>query len=207
MLVAGHQSGAGLTPATIGTERALLLDQLLSAVLPAPYRFGTGDAIDQDGKRSGQLDIVVESPFALSLPIGAAASPRLYLAEAIAAVVEVKSDISKQWNEAVRTARNLEPLRRQLRGHAYVGPAPTERIPFFIVAYQGWTEAAKLREHLSGQPIDGILVIEPGAFASNEQFGSLEAAGGASLWGLICCLHQATNGLKQNTPEPFRYVT
>ena len=95
-----HQAGVPMSAATKGQERAAFIDQFLSQVLPLPYRFGTGDATDLAGNRSGQLDVVVEYPFSPTLPLGVGPS-RLYLAEGVAAVIEVKSDAAGQWNEAL----------------------------------------------------------------------------------------------------------
>jgi hypothetical protein len=207
MLQAVHQASSELSDATTGTERAAFIDAFLSEVLPAPFRFGSGDATDRSGKRSGQLDVVVESPFCPSLPIVGGGQVRLYLAEAVAAVIEVKSDVAKQWPQVLETAAKLEPLRRQLEAHSYVGRAPTERIPFFAVGYEGWKQLDMLKEKLGEGTIDGILVIDPGLFASSNQFGDILSSGEAALWGLISCLHEATNSLKQNTPQPYEYVT
>lgn len=86
----------------------------MSKVLPLPYRFGTGDITDTESRKSGQADLVVEYPFLPSVPsIGG--DLRLYLAESVAAVVEVKSDISGQWQEATQTARHVKVLKRELR--------------------------------------------------------------------------------------------
>ena len=207
MLKAVHQSSSGLSTATIGQERAVFIDEFLSGVLPAPFRFGTGDATDRSGKRSGQLDVVVENPFCPSLPIVGGGQIRLYLSEAVAAVIEVKSNIEKQWPQVLETASKLEPLRRELRGHSYVGRKPTERIPFFAVGYEGWKKTDTLKAKLAEGTIDGILVIDPGVFVSNCHFGDILSSGEAALWGFISCLHEATNSLKQNTPQPFKYVT
>ena len=207
MLKAVHQSSSGLSAATTGTERAAFIDGFLSGVLPAPFRFGTGDATDRSGKRSGQLDVVVESPFCPSLPIVGGGRVRLYLAEAVAAVIEVKSNVDKQWQEVLETAAKLEPLRRQLRGHSYVGRSPTERIPFFAVGYEGWKQLDTLKAKLGEGAIDGILVIDPGLFASSSDFDDILSSGEAALWSFISCLHEATNSMKQNTPQPHEYVT
>jgi hypothetical protein len=108
-----HQAGVPMSAAAKGQERAAFIDQFLSQVLPLPYRFGTGDAADLAGNKSGQLDVVVEYPFAPTLPLGGGPT-RLYLAEGVAAVVEVKSDVASQWNEALDTAALLAPLTRKM---------------------------------------------------------------------------------------------
>ena len=101
-----HQAGVTMSAATKGQERAAFIDQFLAQLMPLPYRFGTGDAIDLASNKSGQLDVVVEYPFAPSLPLVGGPS-RLYLAEGVAAVVEVKSNAEAQWNDALHTANQL----------------------------------------------------------------------------------------------------
>ena len=64
-----HQASAGLSSATTGQERAAFINDFLSKVLPPIYRFGSGDATDSNGMKSGQLDVVIEYPFSPSLPI------------------------------------------------------------------------------------------------------------------------------------------
>jgi hypothetical protein len=78
-LIEVYESGAGLSTATRGQEREHFIDSFLSKVLPPVYRFGTGDAIDTFGAKSGQLDVVVEFTFFPSLP-GLVGKPRLYFA-------------------------------------------------------------------------------------------------------------------------------
>ena len=104
-----------MSSASKGNEREAFINGFLSEVLPPQFRFGSGDATDQNGARSGQLDIVVEYPFVPSLPIVAGRSPRLYLAEGIVAVIEVKSDIAKQWDEVMTTANQLASLKEKLQ--------------------------------------------------------------------------------------------
>jgi hypothetical protein len=74
----------------VGGERETLLDKYLQEVLPPLYRFGRGAITDREGRLSGALDLVMELPFAPNFPIPAA-DQRLYLAESVAAVIEVKS--------------------------------------------------------------------------------------------------------------------
>jgi hypothetical protein len=116
VLMGVHRSGAPMSAASRGTERQTFVESFLANVLPPIYRFGSGDATDAAGHRSGQLDVVVEYPFSPSLPsFGGIPTTRLYLAESVAAVVEVKSNIAAQWDEARHTAAQLAPLRRSFK--------------------------------------------------------------------------------------------
>src|SRR5262245_9616236 len=97
MLLGARAAGSSLSTATKGREREAFVNGFLTEVLPPHFRFGSGDLIDHERSRSGQLDIVVEYPFLPSLPLGVGGSPRLYLAEGIVAVIEVKSNVDSQW--------------------------------------------------------------------------------------------------------------
>jgi hypothetical protein len=71
MLMAAHYAGKPLSNTTKGNEREAFINGFLSQVLPPHFRFGSGDATDRKGTRSGQLDIVVEYPFVPSPPLPA----------------------------------------------------------------------------------------------------------------------------------------
>lgn len=199
-----HQSGASMSSATKGQERDSFINKFLKEVMPPIYRFGTGDATDAAGRRSGQLDIVVEYPFAPSLP-DVQGSSRLYLAENAAAVIEVKSDLSNQWSEAVTTANKLAALDRNLNTIMTIGEGPPDKAPLFAVGYTGWKNLATLKTHLQGNPnIMGALVIDSGLYASSlgTEFDGSELA----LWGLVTDLHQVTTSLGSAFPNIAAYA-
>lgn len=101
-----HQAGGSMRSASKGNEREAFINAFLSEILPPQFRFGSGDITDQSANRSGQLDIVIEFPFVPSIPIVAGKSPRLYLAEGVLAVIEVKSDISVGNNQNEAKSNN-----------------------------------------------------------------------------------------------------
>lgn len=115
-LLSIYEANKAMSSASKGREREEFIDIFLSKALPPPYRFGTGDITDKFSNKSGQVDIVVEYPFLPSVPSLGRGEVRIYLSESVAAVVEVKSDVSNQWNEVVQTARNVRGLRRDLGG-------------------------------------------------------------------------------------------
>jgi hypothetical protein len=200
-----HQASAPLTSNTSGTEREAIIDSFLSAVFPNQFRFGTGDATDAGSNRSGQLDVVIENSFSPSLPIPGG-NTRLYLAESIAAVVEVKSNVAVQWQQAVHTASQLAPLTRDFGATMSMGPAATTDIPLFIVGYTGWNQIQTLQTNIATVPnIDGILIINHGLFVSSPRFGGITATGAWALWGLITCLHQSMSTMKATSFNPLSY--
>jgi hypothetical protein len=205
-LVGVHGSGVPMSASSKGAEREAFIDSFLRNVLPPLFRFGGGDATDAAGRRSGQLDVVVEYPFSPSLPSVGGAT-RLYLAESVAAVVEVKSDISAQFDEAVRTADQLSPLERTFGASVSFGPGPSKHIPLFVAGYTGWAKIETAAKHLNDHPnIAGILIIEEGIFVGSQQFGH-RVTGPWALWALICCLHQVTNSLQAASTDPVAYAT
>ena len=193
-----------MSAATKGQERAAFIDEFLAKVLPPIYRFGTGDATDANGSKSGQLDVVVEYPFAPSLPIVGAGQSRLYLAESTAAVIEVKSNLASQWNDAVKTAKALAPLKRTFGAAMSFGDGPQPEIPLFAVGYTGWKTLAALKENLDACPeITGALVLDAGIYASK----TVSVSGGPwGLWGLILDLHRVTNSLASASTDPSAYA-
>ncbi len=207
-LIAAHLQSSSLSASSRGTEREAFLGAFLANVMPPIYRFGTGDATDSAGLRSGQLDVVVELPFSPSLPSTGAASPtRLYLAEGIAAVVEIKSNVAAQWNEAQRTATLLAPLRRKFGMMFALGRPPSTEIPLFVVGYTGWKSLDTVKDHIrQNENIAGILVIDSGLFVSSKSLGNMVATGPYALWGLICAMHLITNSLQSAATSPMAYA-
>jgi hypothetical protein len=207
-LIAVHTSGTPMSAASRGAERQAFITNFLANVLSSTYRFGSGDATDVNGHRSGQLDVVVEYPFSPTLPsFGDPPHTRLYPAESVATVVEVKSNVATQWDEARRTAEQLAPLRRTIKAILTVGSIPLETIPLFVAGYTGWKTTEAIKRNLEQCPdIAGVLVIDAGLFVSRREFGDLEATGPWSLWGLISFLHYITNSLQAAYSDPISYA-
>ncbi len=74
--------------------------------------------------------MVVEYPFLPSLTLQG--HSRLYLAEGVAAVIEVKSNISNQWKEAYDTGTKLKALQRKFGSYLSMGLV-FQIIPMFVV--------------------------------------------------------------------------
>lgn len=171
---AGHFAGDSSASANRGTEREAFLLAFLSQILPPIYRVGTGEITDVDGNRSGQLDIVVEMPWAPS--IGFPGSPvRLYPAEAVGVAIEVKSDIKNQWDEVQRTLSQLSTLRQRLSGISS-GPGTleihdisAERIPTFAVGFVGWRVPDVLEQKVLESELDGLLILDKPIFVASDR--------------------------------------
>jgi hypothetical protein len=199
MLLGAYSAGNFFGNVTKGAEREAFLNSFLAEILPPPFRFGMGEATDQAGRKSGQLDIVVEFPFVPSLPLISGRSPRLYLAEGIVAVIEVKSNLAAQWSQVAETAASLAKLSRKFGSGIAFGPKAGERIPLYAVGYIGWKEFKVLKQNVLETPeVSGALVIESGNFIGRYDFigGDNKAdtyryereSSPMALWGLISCL-------------------
>jgi len=111
VILARYKSGSSMSSATKGNERELFVSEILKNVFPSHFRFSSGDIVDTKKRQSGQVDIVLEKPIGYSFP-QIQNGPRLFLAENVAAVVEVKSDLQRQWNEVLNSSAKVSKLHR-----------------------------------------------------------------------------------------------
>jgi hypothetical protein len=180
VLCSAFEAGALLSSSSKGYERETFISLFLSEVLPPIYRFGTGDITDSlmnndPSRRSGQIDIVIEMPWAPSFPMPVGASARLYPSEAVGTAIEVKSNLSTQWSEVIRAATALEPLRQRLSGISVNGGSLTiedeieESIPLYAVGYDGWSTAAAVEDKARCASVDGVLVLKHMIFAWSDR--------------------------------------
>ncbi len=203
-LMGAHASGLSMSSSTKGGEREEFIKGFLARVFPNPFRFGTGDATDTWGHRSGQLDIVIEYPFGPSLPALGGGDVRLYLAESVAAVIEVKSNLQNQWQEVESTANQLGSLVREFGGMISVGrPPPEPRIPIVAVGYEGWKSLDTLKAKVESSNIDAALVINGGLFASKDGITATDACG---MWAMISFINSTIQGLVSASTTPFSYI-
>jgi hypothetical protein len=202
-LTAVHQSGAGMSSASKGNERRAFVHDFLEATFLPPNRFGTGDCIDRAGNKSGELDVVLEYPFLPSLTLQG--HSRLYLAEGIAVAIEVKSNISSQWNEAVDTGKRLKVLRREFGSVMSMGPVPLD-VPFFVVRFTGWKSVETIISHCSNSPIDGALIVDAGLCYIKMDTLEARSSGDLALWTFISTLAYVMSGLKATSANPFDYA-
>ena len=218
-LMAVHEAGKLLTTPSKGREREAFVSDLLEQVFPPSFRFGSGEATDQFGNKSGQLDVVVEYPFVPSLSITKHNSPRLYLAEGIVAAIEVKSDLGKQWHQVEKSAKKLLTVKRNYtyREGVTMGPRAIESVPFYVVGYTGCGSLETVRKYVDeSKGIYGVLVIDKGHFFGKcpylDHRGKLKELEceaedtSMSLWSLITCIHYASSMLTSATKNtPIRY--
>ena len=204
-LLAQHASGVGLPDAVVGAEREVLLREFLQRVFPSHRRFTTGAITDSAGGISGQIDIAVEYPFIPSFPMPAT-EERLMLAESVAVVLEVKSDLSAQWSEVVATTEKVKALRRQMNPTLVIGRPPPATIPCIAIGYHGQKTLEGLAQRLNTTPEhrrpDAALVIESGCFVG---FG-MEATGPVGLYALCVAVNSLFQQLGAAAPDLLAYA-
>jgi hypothetical protein len=208
-LMATYRSGTTMSAATKGHEREIFVQSFLSRVFPTPYRFGSGDITDTRDNRSGQLDVVIEYPLMPSLPGLLDGGPRLYLAEGVAAVIEVKSDLKKQWREVEASAKAVKKLRRVMDWAKFEGPrGPDEEIPFYAVGFRGWAKLTTLEDHVVGSVADGALCLENGTCCVTHKGTTIQrgATGSFGLYIFICALHTHMNMVTNTGLSPLAYL-
>lgn len=205
-IMAQHLGGKGFPNATKGNEREVFLREYLQKLFPAHNRFSSGVIIDSHNLGTGQIDIAVEHPFAPSFPMPAS-EDRLLLAESVAAVIEVKSDLSSQWDQACNTTEKVKPLRRSYGASVSFGNGPMENIPCIVVGYKGFTSVESMRDRFLRTPEsrkpDAALVVESGVFFSAE--GNY-ASGNLGLYMLCAYLNMYMRGLQGASVNLMAYL-
>ena len=209
-LVAHHLGGTGMPDAMTGSERERFVSDFLAQVMPPLYRFGRGTITDTDGGLCGQVEVIMEFPFSPSLPTPFS-SERLYLAESVAAVIEVKSNLIAQWTQVEKTTEMVRRLKRKLEVvvenvvREEGGEEEDERIPCYAVGYTGYKTLDGLRDRLESTPQQsrpsGALVIESGCFVGSE----VEATGAWGLYHFIAELIEYGRRIVSACPDAHLY--
>lgn len=106
-------------PAERGRAREEVLRQYLAEIVPSGFDVATGFIIDVHGKQSRQQDlIIVRRDYHPKFQVGGA---QFYPVEAVAAVVEVKSTLTKATlTDAIDNAASVKRLDRTGGGENYV---------------------------------------------------------------------------------------
>ncbi|MBS0624744.1 MAG: hypothetical protein JSS32_01685 [Verrucomicrobia bacterium] len=199
---ASDAGGTTLSSASKGLERELFIQSALSNIIAPPFRVGCGDITDLSGQRSGQLDIVIEYSNSVSFPlVNGMNTPRLYLAEGVCAVIEVKSDLVGQWSEVLSSHQKLSQLRRSYADWISYGRMP-ERIPHFAVGFRGWKTMETIQKKLNESDLDGILVLNSGLFCGKKY----KEKGPESLYAFFIALQELTGNLISAFSDYKAYV-
>lgn len=199
-MLAAHAAGTQLSNTSKGDEREIFVSQFLQKIFPSKHRVGCGDIVDRGGLQSGQVDIVLEVESSPSFPVPIGDGPRIYLAEGVGAVIEVKSNLEKQWAEVVATTQKvkaLAPHRKPLQKRGgLVTSKPFEDnspLPVFAVGFDGWTQLTTLKQKVDGSLLDGALILKHDlcVVTHPESRGTPIEADSQSLWAFTMAVYDA----------------
>lgn len=234
MLNANYRAVIKSPAAVKGVSRSDFINNYLKNVVPQGLRISTsGEAIDNQNNCTGELDIILENGHFPNIPNVNVDSARLFFAEGVAAVIEVKSNLQSQWSEAVSTGRKVSEITRNF-GNTTVSThgggqmvilntvfnnpnlpkakmAPEARllkkIPYFVVGYTGWEKVETLKVKLSENygVISGILQLDKGVFVGDDSFKNLEAHGPLSLLAFINVIYESFNYIKSTNADILSY--
>lgn len=118
----------------LGRNREHFCKEFLSKVLPPKLSLKSGEIWDSQKNKTGQLDIIILRDDAPSLHIG---SDDIYLAEGVFAVIEVKSNLTREkFVEAGETLAKVANLKINVGATISSGPM-LDRPLRSIFAYEG----------------------------------------------------------------------
>lgn len=195
------ESGSSLSSASKGNEREFFINHHLNNVIAPPFRIGTGDITDASGKKSGQCDIVIEYTSSISFPMIAPSSPRLYLAEGVCAVIEVKSDLERQWSEVEHSYKSLRELKREYGAGITFGGEIPPHVPYFVVGYRGWKKPETLKEKIRQSGVSGILILDSALYCDQ----GITASGVYAMFGFLIHLNALTGKMIGSAPNYNAY--
>ena len=204
-LMAQFEGSKNLPSAMKGVGRETLLREFFQQLFPAHRRFSNGVITDSVGNLSGQIDIAIEYGHLPSFPMPKS-DERLILAESVAFVIEVKSDLSSQWGEVENTTRSVKRLQRTLNPTMITGTRPSDVIPVVAVGYKGHKTIDGLIKRLESTPPDArpdaALVIDSGCFVGYD----LRTNGPLGLYALAHVMNVELNKVLFTAPDILRYV-
>jgi hypothetical protein len=150
-----------------------------------------------EGNLCGQADIVIEYSNSMSFPLLQGNQSRLYLAESVCCVVEVKSNLQAQWDDVVAKAEKVSNLRRNVNAVLGFDPPPPKVIPTFAVGFHGWKTEQICRDKLKeakAPSLSGLLVLDPpGIYVGGEDYHDSSMPEGPSIDLRISSQHRTTD--------------
>jgi hypothetical protein len=180
----GVGRSVGAHPLAIGDDSELNWRGMLESILPTRYRISRGFAVDADGKRSGQIDLLIYdrhfSPVLLDV------GDYLFVpAESVFAALEVKQQMDRDsLKYATDKVASVRRLRMTSAPVPYVegkyAPKPLHRpIGGLLTMDSGWNPplgeafGKALKEFAGAGSLDMGCALRGGSFAVDEGNGSV----------------------------------
>jgi hypothetical protein len=209
----GVGRSVGSHPVAVGDDSELNWRGMLESILPTRYRVSKGFAIDADGKRSDQIDLLIHdrhfSPVVLD--VGA------YLfvpAEAVFAALEVKPKMNRQTIEyAANKIASVRRLRRTSARVPYVAgeyePKPLHCIIGGLMTMDsGWTPPLGEKCEKALHDFGGVgrldigCALRGGSFAMDDESIAMSDIEGALIFFVVRLLKRLQ---KMGSPPAIEY--
>lgn len=141
-----------------GYGREMLVDEFLQTHLPDQIEYLTGEILDPDDRRSGQVDLILQSKRFPKVPL--LGNMHLAFSDSVMAVIEVKSNLNKQHLESsLRQFQKIKGLARSTVIHGAGTMADLKRIPCAIFAFKGLSHKTLL-SHINDFAIRECVPLE-----------------------------------------------
>jgi len=119
-----------------GYGREALVQEFLSTHLPDQVEYLSGEILDEDDRRSGQIDVILQSKQQPKVPL--LENFHLAFSDGVISVVEVKSNLTTQHlTAALDQFRKIKSLKRNIVLDKGPSAAKLETIPCVIFAFKG----------------------------------------------------------------------
>ena len=211
----GVGRSVGSHPVAVGDDSELNWRGMLKSILPTRYRVSKGFAIDSDGKRSGQIDLLIYdrhfSPVLLDV------GDYVFIpAEAVFAALEVKQELSRETIEyAVTKVASVRDLHRTSAPVPFVEgsykPKPLQHIVGGLLTMNSsWNPPL-------GEPLDEALhdfggqgqldigcALRDGSFEVNEEGGATARSDAESVL-IFFVIRLLTRLQKMASPPAIEY--
>ncbi|MCK6436308.1 DUF6602 domain-containing protein [Rivihabitans pingtungensis] len=119
-----------------GYGREALVQEFLATHLPDQVEYLSGEVLDSDDNRSGQIDIIVQSKLHPKIPLFG--NIHLAFVDSVVAAVEVKSNLTTQHlTAALDQCKKLKALRRNIILESSPLAAKLTTVPCIIFSFKG----------------------------------------------------------------------
>ena len=164
------------TPDDIAQHREEIIGNFLKDYFPPAYQIAKGEIIDSNGTQSGQMDVIICTPFH-PFTVSKSGSRSLCFAEGVACAIDVKSDLPRtELERGLRQVWKVKKLeRKSTPGDLTCGSAYDQerlrRIPAILFGYEAPSletlkaNITKLHEDLripTEEQLDALVVLDKG---------------------------------------------
>lgn len=127
-----------------GYGREALTGEFLESHLPNQVEFLTGEIIDTEDNRSGQVDIILQSKNSPKIPLWG--NIHLSYSDSVIASIEVKSNLTTEHlKTSLKASQKIKALKRNvvLQGSQKL---PISKIPYIIFAFTGLSKKSIFKQ-------------------------------------------------------------